>query len=418
MLIKNKIPTKEPIISIGIILPVDHQKTVEIFSTEKNENYLILVNDDHISINNKLKDIVYLKNSSDNSHFIINPVIIGRGFHWGKKIKLKLPGNLEIKVSNSSLFVINHVKLETYLMCVATSEMSSDCPPPFLAAQTIAARSWIIAASEQKHLELGIDACNDDCCQRYQGIGNLTSQSKLAAQSTRGQFLLYKNEICDTRYSKSCGGISEDNDNVWNEEPKEYLRSIFDGKESLKPNFHNREETQKWFNTEPDCYCNDKHVNSKDLKKYIGKVDKKGNYFRWKCNYPIKEFTQIVNKKIGYSFDLITSIQPLKRGKSGRILELKLEGLKNKNSHSVILKSEYEIRRVLHPSFLYSSAFLITKTFDSKNNLVRLKLKGGGWGHGVGLCQIGGIGMALKNKSALEILSHYFPSSILKKLYD
>ena len=121
---------------------------------------------------------------------------------------------------------------------------------------------------------------------------------------------------------------------------------------------------------------------------------------------------------MGYSFDLLSFIKPLRRGKSGRILELKLEGIKNKNYRSIIIKSEYEIRRILHPSFLYRSAFYIIKTYDSKNYLTKIKLKGGGWGHGVGLCQIGGIGMALKNKSASEILSHYFPSSILKKLYD
>ena len=418
MLIKNEIPTEEPIISIGIVLPNDNQKTVDIFSTEKNKNYSISIDDNKISMNNILYDILQLENTVEDSYFIINPVTIGRGFHWGKKIKLKLPGNLEVKVSENSLFVINHIKLETYLMCVATSEMSSNCPPSFLASQTIAARSWIIAASEQKHFELGIDACNDDCCQRYQGIGNLTHGSKLATQSTRGKFLLHNDEICDTRYSKSCGGISEDNENVWDEEPKKYLRSIFDGKESLKPNFNNLDETKKWFNSQPNCYCNEKHVNSKDLKKYIGKVDKKGNYFRWEFDYSIEEFTELVNEKLGYLFDLISSIKPLRRGKSGRILELKLEGVKNENDHSVIIKSEYEIRRVLHPSFLYSSAFYIAENFDSKNCLTKIKLKGGGWGHGVGLCQIGGIGMALKNKSASEILSHYFPSSILKKLYD
>ena len=116
MLIKNEIPTEEPIISIGIVLPIDNQKTVEIFSTETNENYSISIDNNQISLNNKLNDIIQLENTVEDSYFIINPVTIGRGFHWGKKIKLKLPGNLEIKVSDNSLFVINHIRLETYLM--------------------------------------------------------------------------------------------------------------------------------------------------------------------------------------------------------------------------------------------------------------------------------------------------------------
>ena len=417
MLIKGSIPIKEPLVSIGLILPIDKQKYVKITS-ENNLNYEIKALENQLLVNGEKSSHFNLQELTKESSYSIKPVTAGRGFHWQKQIPISIRGSINIRNIDGCLFLVNEVGMEDYLMSVATSEMSGECPEALLEAQTIAARSWLMASEEQKHKDLGIDACNDDCCQRYQGIKNISAKAKSAALNTRGKFVVHNNESCDTRYSKSCGGISEDNDNVWDEEPKKYLCSIFDGKESLKPNFNNLDETKKWFNSQPNCYCNEKHVNSKDLKKYIGKVDKKGNYFRWEFNYSIEELTELVNEKLGYLFDLISSIKPLRRGKSGRILELKLEGIKNENNHSVIIKSEYEIRRVLHPSFLYSSAFYIAENFDSKNCLTKIKLKGGGWGHGVGLCQIGGIGMALKNKSASEILSHYFPSSILKKLYD
>ena len=418
MLTKGDIPKKEPNISIGIILPEDNQKSVKIFSAEQNKLYSIEVQNQQLLVNNKFEKDLCLRNTDNNSIFIVEPVSAGRGFHWEKKIKLKLPGSLKIIVHNHALFVINDLKLETYLMCVATSEMSGLCPSSFLEAQTIAARSWIIAADEQKHLEMGIDACNDDCCQRYQGIGNTTSKSKLAVQNSRGLFLTFKEQICDSRYSKSCGGVSENNENVWNEKPKGYLRARYDGEDSSIPNFKNPEAIQKWFTSQPDCYCNNTYVNNQELKKYIGKVDNQGNYFRWECHYTAPDLTDLVNKKTGKLFDIVTSITPLKRGVSGRIIKLEIEGLIEKKHQKILLESEYEIRRVLHQTFLYSSAFLIVETFDKKNQLTQIKLKGAGWGHGVGLCQIGGLGMALKNKSAYEILSHYFHSSTLEKLYD
>jgi peptidoglycan hydrolase-like amidase len=296
--------------------------------------------------------------------------------------------------------------------------MSGECPPELLEAQTIAARSWLVAAVEQKHADLGLDACNDDCCQRYQGIGNLTEAARSATERTCGQFLLYNNEICDTRYSKSCGGISEHNDNVWDTEPKPYLRGIFDGIQKDIPNLFDTQGLKDWVSNYPDCYCGNNYISGDILKKYLGNVDEKGNYFRWEFTYSQEELTQLISKKTGISFESISSLQPLDRGISGRIIQLQINGISKNRPFQILLESEYEIRRVLHPDFLYSSAFIIIANSDTEPALSEITLKGAGWGHGVGLCQIGALGMALKSKSSKQILSHYFLETELKKLYD
>ena len=229
MLIKGNNPKTEPTVAIGLVMPIDKQCSVEIENSADGKVYHIESNNEQIIIDDKSLPSIELKNKSNDSHFIIRPITAGRGFHWEKEISVKVLGNLRVSNKDGFLFVVNNIQLEMYLMCVATSEMSGECPPELLEAQTIAARSWLVAAAEQKHADLGLDACNDDCCQRYQGIGNLTEAARSATERTCGQFLLYNNEICDTRYSKSCGGISEHNDNVWDTEPKPYLRGIFDG---------------------------------------------------------------------------------------------------------------------------------------------------------------------------------------------
>ena len=415
--VKNLYHT-EPVLSIGIILPIDKKNSIEIFSHEKNKLYKIETHKNKIIINNSQKESILLHNDKTNVFHTIRSVPAGRGFHWEKSIDVKLPGSLLIKNKNGFLFIINKISLEEYLPCVATSEMSGACPPAFLEAQTITARSWIIAASEKKHSNLGIDACNDDCCQRYQGIGNITTEAITASKKTRGKFLVYKNEICDARYSKSCGGITENNENVWEDPPKPYLRGIFDGLSKSIPDFKDHKDKIDWILNQSDCYCSNKFIKEEDLKKYIGNVDNKGTYYRWVYSSTQKQLTETINKKCGTSFHSIKSLIPKKRGISGRITSLEISGLFNNQIESIKLESEYEIRNALHPEFLYSSAFVII--LDSKENdmFKSITLKGAGWGHGVGLCQIGALGMALSKKTSKTILSHYFSSALVKKLYD
>ena len=411
-------PIQEPTLSIGMILPTDLRKQLTITIPEEKKKIKIEALSKSLIYKNSKKREIILKGSKIDDFFIIHSVPAGRGFHWEKTIDVKVAGDLRIKISNGYIFVINQIKLEQYLASVATSEMGSACPPALLEAQTIVARSWIIAAAEQKHSKIGIDACNDDCCQRYQGITNITNKSKQASKKTFGHFLVHDDQICDTRYSKSCGGISENNENVWNESPKPYLRAIFDGSSKTIPDLSNNQKLQNWIKNPPNCYCGYKFINEKNLKKYIGKVDKKGAYFRWSVRFTQDELTRVVNQKCNTSFEAVTSLNPLKRGVSGRITKLEISGIENEKSRNVQLNSEYEIRDALHPEFLYSSAFIIILDSDENQIIKSMTLKGAGWGHGVGLCQIGALGMALSNKTSAEILLHYFPSTKIKKMYD
>ena len=359
-------------------------------------------------------DLIYLTDSS----FTLNPIRAGRGFHWEKQISITVEGELEIKIVDGYLFVINHISLEKYLICVATSEMSGECPQALLESQTVAARSWLLAAAEQKHADLGLDACNDDCCQRYQGMGNLTDAAIAASEKTRGHILIYDGKICDTRYSKSCGGISENNENAWGGEPKPYLRAIHDGNNSTIPNLKSESDLKKWLTDDQHCFCGPNYVPEIQLHKYLGNVDKSKKYFRWDVSYSQEEISKLISEKTGRTFDSIILLQPLNRGISGRITQLRINGISKGEPANIILKSEYEIRQVLHPNFLYSSAFIIEAISTRESPPCRVTLKGAGWGHGVGMCQIGALGMALNRMPYTQILSHYFQSTELRKIYS
>jgi len=230
--------------------------------------------------------------------------------------------------------------------------------------------------------------------------------------------LIHDEKICDTRYSKSCGGISENNENVWDGDPKPYLRAIHDGNNSAFPNIKSESNLKAWLTELQNSYCGPEYVPENDLKKYLGHVDKSGNYFRWNVSFSQKELTLIISEKLERTFDSILLLQPLNRGISGRITQLRIDGISRGEPASIILKSEYEIRRVLHPDFLYSSAFIIETNSNLDSQPSQIKLRGAGWGHGVGLCQIGALGMALNGFSFENILSHYFQSTELKKIYD
>ncbi|MFL2983067.1 MAG: SpoIID/LytB domain-containing protein [Candidatus Neomarinimicrobiota bacterium] len=418
MLKKGIIPTSEPIVSIGLVLPIDKQPTIKIQCTKKNQNYSIGICKDYLTVNGNKTKQFKLEEAYNESRYILKPIYAGRGFHWQKKIKISVQGCLRIKNLGGFLFIVNDIGLESYLKCVATSEMSGHCPIALLKAQTIAARSWLIASKEQKHKKLNIDACNDDCCQRYQGIENISKEAELAVIQTQGSFITYENEICDARYSKSCGGITENNENVWNDEARPYLRSIYDSKKQMNIDLSNMDNMKNWFAKKHDCYCNNDHVNLSILKRYLGSVDKKGNYFRWEYTFTKNQIRDIINQKLNMSFNSIEKITPLKRGVSGRIIELKISGNIKKQSYDLIINSEYEIRNALHPKFLYSSAFIINANSDSKRDEDKITLNGAGWGHGVGLCQIGALGMALSGKSSEQILKHYFSSTTITRFYD
>ena len=430
----NSIPKEEPKMSIGLVLPEDKKSelSVEICSSDhilyldkieqdtKQTDLIIQLGPNGILVNDEpFKDLHIKNRSRDHSDFIyLKSIKAGRGFHWQKSISIKILGDLHISSLESYLFVVNKVYLEDYLMCVATSEMSGNCPLALLEAQTIVARSWILAAAEKKHKDLDLDACNDDCCQRYQGIANINQESIKAAKNTRGIILVHDDEVCDTRYSKSCGGISENNENVWDTDPKPYLISVVDSRSSENNDVTSENGFRQWIKRKTFSFCGPEFIPESELTKFLGSVDVKGQYFRWKISYNNEEITDLINSKTKKSFRNIRSLVPLKRGKSGRITKLEVVGESDDGSaDSILIESEYEIRRVLHHEFLYSSAFTVETNSDDENGENRFTLRGAGWGHGVGLCQIGALGMALDGRKKDEILFHYYHSSEMRNTY-
>ena len=418
---------EEPQIRVGIILPEDKKAEIvinfpkpskyNINSEPVSEKLIVKCQSESILINNKLTDkfvIEPIGNLSENDFPIINSVPNGRGFHWQNEIQVRLPGKVIIQNHYGYLFIINELSAEQYLPYVATSEMNQDCPPALLEAQTIAARSWLLANRKVNHPKLDIDVCNDDCCQRYQGVTDIPDKSLQAIQKTFGQVLLYNNEICDARYSKCCGGITESFENVWGGKPIPYLSSISD----FSHNNNHTNDLLNFINSSPSAFCSEKYVNPSDIQKYLGNVDKSGSYFRWDITYSQKELTAIINQKLDLEATGIINISPLKRGYSGRIIKLKIDyvDIFDKNN-SIILHSEYDIRNALHKQFLYSSAIIIEQKTQRNYLPEKFKFIGAGWGHGVGLCQIGALGMALNEYSAGDILKHYFKNIKIEKIY-
>lgn len=417
---------KEPIIRVGIILPED-KKTVIRIQIPNQSKYLINnqvvsgsleieCHNDTLFINDdKYKDItISSANNNPNIYITVDSVTAGRGFHWQKDIKTNLPSKVIIKNHNGSLFLINELLVEQYLPYVATSEMNTDCPTALLEAQTIAARSWILTNRKVNHPDLNIDACNDDCCQRYQGVMEIPHQSMKAIENTYGLVLLYKNDICDARYSKSCGGITESFENVWGGKPIPYLSSIPDFPQPYKQ----PEDLLNFINSSPPAYCSPAFVKPKNFQKYLGKIDTTDSYYRWNIEYSQKKLTSIINAKLNLNTIVVKKLISLKRSFSGRITILKIDYIDQSDKNkSIIINSEYGIRDALHEKFLYSSAFIIKQESNQSKYPKSFKLTGAGWGHGVGLCQIGALGMALEGYSSDAILKHYFKGAQINKLY-
>ena len=417
MLTPELIPNKEPMIRVGLILPEDSIKTIHI-SFSDFQCFEIVSEDRHLpsfkstaSLNVNIVDgklvipeidfcdasLKIIPSTSTEYPFItVDGIPAGRGFHWEKKISASYWGILELTIFDGQMMAVNELPLEQYLKCVATSEMSAKCPSEFLKAQTIVARSWLLANIEQKHRNLGVDICNDDCCQRYQGMAHCTDASIKSADVTFGQVIMFDEKICDARYSKSCGGITENFENVWEGGSIPYLVSVVDN------------------DAKGTAFCSPEIVLEGSLKNYIGNVDEKGQYFRWEFEATQGELIQSLKNKRNVAATEIVQLIPEKIGYSGRIIVLRIEYKDFQNNlQSIEIHSEYEIRNIMSPSFLYSSAFSVEKNENGNFNLI-----GKGWGHGVGLCQIGALGRALNGQSTDNILNHYYSVSKLKRIYS
>ncbi len=374
------------------------------------------------------------------SAFTLSDVTIGNRFHWERNEDQVFHGNLILELrEGGTISAINEILLEDYLKSVISSEMSAAAPMEFLKTHAILSRSWVLAALHRKKngkerpvsINTSVeregevrrwydreghdlfDVCADDHCQRYQGLTKITSiQAEDAVRETRGVVITYQHEICDARYSKACGGLTEDFMTAWDDKSVPYLVSVSDASAVHTP-IRSEEEAFRWIMSVPEAFC---HTEDKGLlERILPEFDRETKgFFRWTIEYSRKELEDILREKSGLDFGILRDILPLGRGPSGRISRLRIVGSKR----SVIVGKELEIRRWLSRSHLYSSAFIVTAKRNPDGVVEAFTLHGAGWGHGVGLCQIGAAVMASRGFKAEEILKHYFPGVELQKLYS
>ncbi|NOZ61920.1 MAG: SpoIID/LytB domain-containing protein [Calditrichaeota bacterium] len=351
------------------------------------------------------------ENPTRDTHITVSDIVIGIEFHWQKLEDLDYRGIVEIGVNNSGkLVVVNEVNIEDYLTSVNSSEMTSDCPLGLLEAQTVAARSTVFATMGKHHYNANFHLCSDDHCQCYHGKKREQDISRQAVENTWGEVIMYENEVCDARYSKICGGIIESYHNVWENRKIPYMMSAIDSDKPLEFPANTEEEAKKLIDSEPDCYCN---TNLYQLPPKLANLYSTENLFRWTVEYKREDLENLIKKKTGEDIGELQDIEPLERGDSGRLIYLNLVGSKK----TLKIGKELEIRRVLSESHLYSSLFYVEKETAADGKVKKFILKGGGWGHGVGLCQVGATVMAMKNIPYPDILKHYYQQIRLEKLY-
>ncbi len=390
----------------------------------------------------KGSDEFSIRPANSNCSFVLNDVTIGVQFHWQRKEDQRFVGGLKLVKTGDMIAAINVVSIEDYLMSVISSEMSADCSMQLLKAHAITSRSWLLAQLEKsRSLNTGkkkyesqfesqterirwydredhelFDVCADDHCQRYQGVTKAyTASVQQAVEGTRGEVVMYDGRVCDARFSKSCGGVTETFENVWEPVRFPYLDSVHDmpaGQLNSPFDFSKEKNAENWIHSSPPAFCNtsDKKVLSQVLLKYDQETT---DFFRWGVEYAQEEIAGLIHRKSGIDFGGIVDLIPIERGKSARLIKLKIIGTKK----TLIVGKELEIRRLLSTSHLYSSAFIVKK-LDVVNGLPgRFTIHGAGWGHGVGLCQIGAAVMGEQGYSHEKIIAHYFPHTQIKTIY-
>ena len=399
------------------------------------------------------RDLVFRPTTPEAS-FSLKDVTIGVNFHWERKEMQTFMGTLRLVIDDDKIWAINELPVEQYLESVISSEMSATSSLQLLKAHAVISRSWLLAqmvkrqaaANEQagkpsfvedndtvirwydREDHTLFDVCADDHCQRYQGITKKTScHVAEAIQQTRGEILAADGAICDARFSKCCGGAVEEFQYCWEDTPKSYLRALRDwlpprlaalastGKDTpALPDLTQEEQAERWIRTRPASFCNtaDKTILSQVLNDYDQETT---NFYRWQVTYTQDELTALLRKKLHIDFGTILDMIPVERGKSGRLVTLKIVG----TTRTLTIGKELEIRRALSHTHLYSSAFVVDKEdIDGQGAPARFVLTGAGWGHGVGLCQIGAAVMGEQGFAYDEILAHYYPGAAITKSYQ
>ena len=367
---------------------------------------------------------------SSDSYFTLKDVTIGVDFHWQRKENQSFLGKLKLKKSGDLTLALNIVPVEDYLTSVISSEMSADASLELLKAHAVISRSWVLAqichkASASGHVDMldtpeervkwydhddhvDFDVCADDHCQRYQGITRASrAQVRSAILSTWGEVLMYGDELCDARFSKCCGGAFEEFQYCWEPRRHDYLVAARDAVDGAPlPDLTVEANAREWILGRPDAFCSD--VDESILAQVLNNYDRETvDFYRWIVDYDVDELSEIVRERSGIDFGEIRDLVPLARGTSGRIYRLKIVGSK----HTMIVGKELEIRKWLSRSHLYSSAFMVERTLHG------FRLHGAGWGHGVGLCQIGAAVMGERGFNYRQILSHYFKDAEIRSIY-
>lgn len=377
---------------------------------------------------------------SDEASFSLYDVTIGVNFHWERKETQTFLGKLKFIVNGNSVCAVNELPVERYLESVISSEMSATSSLELLKAHAVISRSWLlvqmqnrrkgettahVAASEiQGNGELIrwydredhtlFDVCADDHCQRYQGITKETSAHVAEAiRQTAGQVLTDEDEICDARFSKCCGGETEEFQYCWENLRKPYLVALRDAPQQESLDLMVEANADRWIRSSPESFCNTR--DAKVLSQVLNNYDQEtSDFYRWRVEYTQQQVQQLLTEKLGIDFGAVVDLIPVERGTSGRLSKLRIVGEKL----TLVIGKELEIRRALSKSHLYSSAFVVD-TFDRNEQGIpkRFALIGAGWGHGVGLCQIGAAVMGERGYSYKEILLHYYPGAIIKQIY-
>lgn len=440
---------REPEVTVGILS--DKKISFEltgIYSTPEVQvisgKQCVVISDSGISLSwngGTYTSLEFTPTSYDGDTFEVEGVIIGVDFHWERKENQRFRGALRLIADHGKITAINVVKVEDYLVSVISSEMKATSSLPLLRAHAVISRSWLLKQMQNRAAKGNktghhpakradstdiirwwdhedhelFDVCADDHCQRYQGISRVSSAvAASAVADTLGLVLMYDGELCDTRFSKCCGGAFERFESCWEDTPLPYLIARRDDVEgSALSDLSEESEAEKWIESYPDAFCNtgDKRVLSQVLNGYDLE---RSDFYRWTEEYSQERLSDLVKSRGGFDLGKIMELIPVERGSSGRIVRLRIIGTKGE----VTIGKELMIRRTLSESHLMSSAFTVERHFENGSEIPSaFTLHGAGWGHGVGLCQLGAAVMGEKGYSYDAILSHYYPGTSLVKLY-
>ncbi len=389
------------------------------------------------------RDLFFSPSNEESDSFTLKAVTIGVSFHWRRKEDQTFKGALHFIVEDGKVTPINVLSVEEYLLSVISSEMSAKASLELLKAHAVISRSWLLAqinksdadknhdvekaadadaASQLEDIKwwdrddhVNFDVCADDHCQRYQGITRESTPTvRQAIKATWGQVLMYDGELCDARFSKSCGGVLEEFENCWEPKHYDYLEARRDSKDEMNfPDLTREDNAAEWILSSPEAFCNtkDPEILSQVLNDYDQETK---DFYRWKVEYTQEQIADLIHRRTGDDYGRIKDLQPVARGTSGRLYKMRIVGEKL----TKVIGKELAIRYALSESALYSSAFIVERhDVDADGYPQKFVLRGAGWGHGVGLCQIGAAVMGAKGYNYKEILLHYFIGASIKELY-